>query len=394
MARIRLKVSGMGGAPEWREFNVDSLDEGLRIARQSGLHVLSIDETEERSQTRPSKNFPLLLFTQEFLALLEAGLNVVEALETLRRKENVPNVRDVLDRLIHGLREGKSFSDVLSPYPEIFPAIYMAGVRASEQSGLLQQTLTRYVVYRLHLDAVRKKIVSSAIYPAVLISAGALVTLFLLGYVVPKFSLILENTARNASLASRMLLDLGLLIAANRTLVWGILIGLTLLAAGGISRKDIRSRIAARLSELPVIRPFMYSMSLARFYRTVALLLDAGIPLVKALEMASSLLPSGATIELAEVRERVRSGKSLSAAMSGTSLLTPIAESLIKVGERSGKLAEMMERAARFLDEELMRRTDWFVRLFEPLLMAFLGLIVGAVVVLMYMPIFDLVGSF
>ncbi|MDR2506510.1 MAG: type II secretion system F family protein [Candidatus Accumulibacter sp.] len=394
MARIWLKVSGMGGAPEWREINADSLDEALRMARQSGLHVLSIDETKERSQARPSKKFPLLLFTQEFLALLEAGLNVVEALETLRRKESAPAVQEILDRLIHGLREGKSFSGVLSLYPEIFPAIYMAGVRASEQSGLLQQTLARYVVYRLHLDAVRKKIVSSAIYPAVLMSAGVLVTLFLLGYVVPKFSLILENTARNASLASRMLLDLGLLIAENRALVWGIFIGLTLLAAAGISQKGIRSGIAARLSELPVIRPFIYSMSLARFYRTVALLLDAGIPLVKALEMASSLLPPGVTAELAEARERVRSGKSLSAAMLGTSLLTPIAESLIKVGERSGKLAEMMERSARFLDEELMRRTDWFVRLFEPLLMACLGLIVGAVVVLMYMPIFDLVGSF
>ncbi|MDR1367338.1 MAG: type II secretion system F family protein [Candidatus Accumulibacter sp.] len=394
MAQIRLKVSISGGTPDWREFDASSLDEALRTARQNGLRVLSIDEAREHPKSRPSGRFPLLLFTQEFLSLLEAGLGIMEALETLRRKENAPVAREVLDRLILGLREGKSLSEVFSFYPEIFPAIYMAGVRASERTGQLQVTLARYVVYRLRLDAVRKKVVSSAIYPVVLISAGVLVTLFLLGYVVPKFSLILEGASRNASAASRILLRLGLLIAENPAPVWGSFFTFILLAAISLSQKNIRARIAHCFSELPLIRPFMRTMSLARFYRTVALLLDAGIPLLRALEMAASLLPPKAALELTRVRERVRAGSALSAALSGSALLTPIAESLIKVGERGGKLAEMMERSARFLDEELDRRADRFVRLFEPLLMAFIGLIIGAVVVLMYMPIFDLVGSF
>jgi general secretion pathway protein F len=241
---------------------------------------------------------------------------------------------------------------------------------------------------------VRKKVVSSAIYPVLLIVVGTLVTIFLLGYVVPKFSVMLETTGNRASSASRLLLELGGLIGRHQTLVWGGLAALLALLAGVFGQKGMRARAVAWLAELPVIRKFSLTLSLARFYRTVALLLDAGIPLLKALEMSSSLLtPRGAAV-LPGVREKVRTGLLLSAAMENTALLTPIAESLIKVGEKSGKLAEMMERIARFLDEELARQVDWFTRLFEPLLMTAIGLVIGMVVVLMYMPIFDLVESF
>jgi general secretion pathway protein F len=379
---------------EWREFDAVSVEEGVRLAVRSGFRVSAIGEAPKPTSARSSGKFQLLLFTQELLALLDAGLNVVEALETLQRKETSAVTRLVLDQLIGGLHEGKSLSDVLTLFPDVFPTIYIAGVMASERTGMLTQTLARFVTYQLQLDAVRKKVVSSAIYPVLLIVVGTLVTIFLLGYVVPKFSVMLETTGNRASSASRLLLELGGLIGRHQTLVWGGLAALLALLAGVFGQKGMRARAVAWLAELPVIRKFSLTLSLARFYRTVALLLDAGIPLLKALEMSSSLLtPRGAAV-LPGVREKVRTGLLLSAAMENTALLTPIAESLIKVGEKSGKLAEMMERIARFLDEELARQVDWFTRLFEPLLMTAIGLVIGMVVVLMYMPIFDLVESF
>lgn len=394
MIRVRLKVSGAGGVQEWREFDAPSIDEGVRQATRSGLRVLAIDSPRGTEQKRLTGRFQLLLFTQELLALLDAGLNVVEALETLQKKETVESAKMILDRLILGLREGKSFSDVLAAFPEIFPIIYIAGVQASERTGLLPETLTRFVTYQLQIDAVRKKVTSSTIYPIVLVVVGGLVTLFLLGYVVPKFSVILEGTSKETSIASRLLLNLGIIIGKHQLMIWSVVFSLFVFLIGALSQKNVRRSLLARGAELPFFKPFATLMSLARFYRTVSLLLEAGIPLVKSLEMSSSLLPAKVSAELSAVRERVRTGLTLSSAMAGTSLLTPIAESLIKVGERSGKLAEMMERIARFFDEELARRVDWFTRLFEPLLMVFIGLIIGMVVVLMYMPIFDLIGNF
>lgn len=392
--RIRLKVSAAGMPSEWREFDATSVEEGVRLAVRSGFRVSAIGDAPKPTTARSSGKFQLLLFTQELLALLDAGLNVVEALETLQRKETSAVTRSVLDQLIGGLHEGKSLSDVLAQFPEVFPTIYIAGVMASERTGMLTQTLARFVTYQLQLDAVRKKVVSSAIYPVLLIVVGTLVTIFLLGYVVPKFSVMLETTGNRASSASRFLLELGGLIGRHQTLVWGGFAALLALLAGVFGQKGMRARAVLWLAEFPVIRQFALTLSLARFYRTVALLLDAGIPLLKALDMSSSLLTPRGAAELPRVREKVRTGLLLSAAMENTGLLTPIAESLIKVGEKSGKLAEMMERIARFLDEELARQVDWFTRLFEPLLMTAIGLVIGMVVVLMYMPIFDLVESF
>lgn len=394
MIRVRLKVMAGSQTAEWREFDAPSIEEGVRLAARNGLRVVAIDEPAKATVGQPRGKFDLLLFTQELLALLDAGLNVVEALETLRKKESAEAARIVLDQLIEGLREGLSLSAVLARFPAIFPSIYVAGVVASERTGMLSETLARFVAYQLQLNTVRKKVISSAIYPAMLMTVGVLVTVFLLGYVVPRFSVVLESSGNKASDASRLLLQVGAFIGHHQAAVWSFFLSSIIAIAGALSVQAVRGRLLEWFVDLPVCRQFFLLLSLARFYRTVALLLDAGIPLLKALDMSATLLTANATRELAGIRERIRSGMPLSVAMEKTSLLTPIAESLIKVGERSGKLAEMMERIARFLDEELARRVDWFSRLFEPLLMTALGLIIGLVVVLMYMPIFDLVGNF
>lgn len=390
---VRLKVAA-AGRQEWIEIDAASVDEGVRQAVRSGFRVIAVEGKTAVARGAPAGRFPLLLFTQELLALLDAGLNVVEALETLRRKETSAASGAVLDQLLASLREGKSLSDAFTRFPEIFPPIYVAGVLASERTGTLTQTLTRFVSYQLQLDSVRKKVVSASIYPVLLTVIGGLVTLFLLGYVVPKFSMVLETAGRDTSSASRWLLELGGMVGRHQALVWGSFAAVVALAASLLVQRSVRRQLLARVVAMPVLRKFALTLSLARFYRTVALLLDAGIPLLRALEMASSLLTPAVADELPAARERVRTGLPLSAAFAGTALLTPIAESLIKVGERSGKLAEMMERTARFLDEDLGRQVDWFTRLFEPILMAVIGLVIGMVVVLMYMPIFDLVGNF
>ena len=375
---------------------LDAADEvsAREQARAQGLKVL-----HARPHRSPlalwrspfARGFPLQLFSQELLALLEAGLPLVGVTETIAEKETRPEIKKILTALADALREGRSFSRALEAFPQAFPALFVATVRASERTGDLPEALTRYIAYRERLDQVRKKVVSASIYPAVLLVVGALVTLFLLGYVVPRFAGIYADSGRALPFLSRLLMEWGTLLNANGKLVMAI--AAVVLVGGAITAFRGRSMILAALSRVPALGERMRIYQLARFYRTLGMLLRGGTPLVPALQMVSGLLPGELRGRLVGATERIREGASISQAMETANLVTPVARRMLRVGEKSGEMAEMMERIAVFHDEELARWIDWFTKLFEPLLMAVIGIVIGVIVVLMYLPIFELAGS-
>lgn len=391
--QIRLQVAGRTGK-EWIGVEAAGADEAVRNALRSGWRVLAVEVPKPVAAPRRAKRFPLLIFTQELLALLDAGLNLVEAIATLHKKEVDTAARAVLATILVRLREGRAFSDALAEHPAIFPQVLVASVTASERTGNLNAVFTRFISYQLQLDGVRHKVASSMVYPILLLVVGGLVTLFLLGYVVPKFSVVLEASGREVATGSRWLMVLGRGLNEHPAFVALVLAG----AVGGVIAASFtdsgRARALGLLARIPSVARLVSAFALTRFYRTVGTLLDSGIPLSKALGMARGTLPTTMQLILLKAEERLRAGESLSTTLAGTVLLPPVAESLLQVGERSGKLAEMMERTARFLEEELGRRIEFFSRTFEPILMAAIGLVIGGVVVLMYMPIFDLAGSF
>src|SRR6218665_700462 len=395
--RLRLKVQGLDGGIEVLEF-VDSTPAlALRHAAARGMRVLAIESgvtgAETVDGTAVAGSFPLLSFSQELLALLDAGLNLTEAIGTLLAKERNQGVRAVLAEVLRALREGRNFSDVLAGMAQHFPPVYIATVRASERTGDMPQSLARYIAYQIQFEAIRKKLVSAAIYPAMLLLVGGFVTLFLLGYVVPRFALVYESSGRDMPWLSALLLSFGRLIHGHwQRALTGLLSALGV-GAWGLSRSQGRAWLLAQLLELPGLAPKANAFRLARVYRAVSLLLAAGIALPRAMGMVAGLLSPPQKKELVQCRLAVEQGQSLSAALVRTALASPVAESLIKVGERSGQMAEMLERTARFVDDDFARWVDWASRLLEPVLMLAIGLVIGAVVVLMYMPIFELAGS-
>jgi len=164
-------------------------------------------------------------------------------------------------------------------------------------------------------------------------------------------------------------------------------------AAYGFSRQSVRESLLTSLWRIPAIGERMHIYQLARFYRTLAMLFKGGIPVVSALDMVSGLLQPALRSKLILASTSIREGQTISQAMEAQDLTTPVALSMLRVGERSGNMGEMMERIATFHDEEMARWVDWFTKLFEPLLMATMGIVIGVIVVLMYMPIFDLAGG-
>lgn len=361
--------------------------------RAQGLAVLSARPHRTVASLVPqrSRAFPLLQFTQELVALLRAGLSLPETLETMVEKETRPEVRSTLTDVRDRLFEGRSFSQALEASPGIFSTLYVATVRASERTGDLPEALARYIDYQEKLDVLRKKIVSASIYPVVLLSVGGLVTLFLLGYVVPRFSAIYAESGRDLPFLSRLLLDWGQFIQGRGEFLLAALAALVVLGVVGASR--VKAGLSALVQRVPALRARLLVYHLARFYRTLGMLLRGGVPILPALGMVSGLLSPDLRDKLALAVARVREGVSLSEAMATAGMTTPVAARMLRVGENSGDMAGMMERIAVFHDDELARWVDWFTKLFEPLLMAIIGIVIGAIVVLMYLPIFELAGS-
>lgn len=391
---FRLQVAADGGRARALEIVSASADEAVRRAAQLGLVVLSVEPAVAAGPAADwrAADFSLLLFSQELLALLEAGLHLNEALATLIAKERQAGAVALLRSLAAGLDRGRNFSDVLGDHPRQFPPVYAAIVRAAERTGDLPQALTRFIAYQQQFDAIRKKLVSACVYPALLLVVGAAVTLFLLAYVVPRFSQVYASAGRELPAVSAGLLAVGGFIQ-HHGLLLALLAAAALLALlAGLARGGWGG-LAGALLRLPGVASRAAQFRLARFYRALSLLLAAGIALPRALAMVDGLLSPAERRRLARARSLVERGQPLSQALVAEDLASAVARSLLTVGERSGQLGDMLERSARFQDDELDRWLDWASRLLEPVMMLLIGVIIGGVVLLMYLPIFDLAGG-
>jgi general secretion pathway protein F len=374
---------------------LDAVDEGdarrqLELLDLSIISLAPIRKLKLRQRTPPLN---LAVFSQQLVALLDAGLSLVESLEALAERQGSTGPHSVLGQVLSRLYEGQTLGAALAEHPRTFPALYVASVRASERTGALKESLVRYIAYQERADALRKTLVNASIYPAVLLCAGVLVTLFLMGYVVPRFSSIYEDVGTDLPFASRVLLQWGQLIDAHAGLV---VMGALCLAAGGVYVARLpatRAHVGKWLARVPALGRQLHLYQLARLYRTTGMLLRGGMPAVTALQMSQGLLRAGSRAAFAAAIQAVREGRSLADAMEGNGLTTAVAARMLRVGERSGNMGEMMERIAAFCDEELARWVAVMTRLIEPLLMTLIGLIIGLIVILMYFPIFQLAGS-
>lgn len=382
---------------EYSSLRLDAVSEQMAVsnAKSLGYTVFSIKLVGDTWQKLFAKRerFPLMLFSQEMLALLEAGLNLMEAIEALAEKELRPDIRQTLQGVLRLLSEGQPLSTAMKSFPQAFPPLYVAALQASEKTGGMPESLKRYIAYQSQVDMVKKKIVSASIYPAMLLSVGSLVVLFLIGYVVPKFSHIYEDMGTDLPFLSRLLLSLGSFIENHGLALLISIAGFLIVITYLLSLKSVRARLMELVWKIPAIGERMKIYQLSRFYRSLGMLLIAGIPILTALKMVSGLLAPALRVRMLAASEQIRQGQTISIAMEINDLSTPVAMRMLRVGERSGTMGEMMERISSFYDEETARWIDWFTKLFEPLLMLFIGFVIGFVVLMLYMPIFDLAGS-
>jgi general secretion pathway protein F len=272
--------------------------------------------------------------------------------------------------------------------------LYVGVIKAAEGTSDLPRSLERFIAYQERVDAVRNKVVSAAIYPGILMSVGGAVSFFLMAFVVPKFAEVYQGTGREMPALSRMMLAWGAFASEHTAWLVGGLLGFIGLMIWLYRRFAANGGIMRLLVRIPGVGERVKVYELSRLYLTLGMLLEGGIPLIPAMTTIREVVSPNVAPRLVKAQAMIESGLPLSQAFQAHELTTPISLRMLSVGERSGELGPMLNQSAQFYDGEITRWIDRFMRSFEPLLMAGIGLVVGVIVILLYMPIFDLAGSF
>lgn len=387
-----LRVVRDNQLPYQLKLEAATLAEARTQAEQQGLKVLQVKSASSTFASQKSQ-FPLMLFCQEFRVLLEAGLSMTDVLDTLIQKETNAMNKSSLQQLLSAIQAGQALSQAMSAQANIFPSLLIASVSTAETTGNLPEALARYSQYAENVDLLKKRLVSASIYPAIVVSFGLLVFMFLLLYVIPKFSNIYETQVRSISGSTQFILSLGHFSERYAVYFLMALAGLILLLLWAIRQPSIRAKFYDVLWKLPYLGEKVRLYHLSRFYRTFAMLLKSGVTVSAGLTMVSTMLGAGLQDNLLKAKRLINEGKTFSEAFDNSALTTPVAMRLFRVGEKTGTLEKMMQHAASFHEEQMLRWVDKFTKIFEPTLMAVIGILIGGLVLMMYLPIFDLASG-
>lgn len=377
-----------------RSISVEALDARAAMAEVQRRNMEPVGAKLTRKPGGAGGRFETALFAQELRALIVAGLGISEALEILMDKEKSPKAVSVLARLQTDIREGLSFSASIERQADVFPSLFAGLVQAAEGTSDLAQALAQFIEYEQRVSSVRQKVVSASLYPILLAVAGLCVGGFLLWYVVPRFASVYRGSQRPLPWPSRLLLEWGDFAGNHGPALLGGALVLAVAIAWTVRRVFGEGNAWKLLGLLPGAGARLRLLELSRLYLTLGMLVGGGIPLVRSLEYARPVLGPLRRPALDDVRRQLSQGHSFSESLTAAGLNTPVATRLLSVGEQSGQLGEMLTRAALCYEGDVTRWIERFSKVFEPVLMALIGIVIGGIVILLYMPVFDLAESF
>jgi type IV pilus assembly protein PilC len=369
-----------------------------RELEEKGLHVLALRPRgvglpglSLGARTPKIHRHEFLVFNQELATLLKAGMPLVQSLDILRVRLSNPVFKAVLDDVHEKVRSGTALSEAFQSHGDLFPNVYTASLMAGERAGNLDAVLRRYVAYAKVVDTVRKKTVSAMVYPAILISLALVLVGVITIKVIPTFSTFYASFNAQLPLSTRVIVAASDVVRSNL-----LVITVTLLAgiAGfyvWIKQPGQRARFDRAVMKLPFVGASVHKFATAQLARTLATLLGGGIPLVNALEISSrSTGNRHMGQEMSLVAQRVREGQGFAATLLDRNVVPDVAIKMIEVGESTGALQEMLNSLADFYDEEIETDVGRFVTVIEPALLIIMGMVIAAIVLALYLPLFEL----
>jgi len=373
-------------------------DNAVTSLMSRGLMVLSLQQkaaaTKSRKKTWSVKETDLVLFTRQLSTMIEAGISLVQALTALYDQcdpKRQKSLRHIISDVTTRVQGGETFHESIAKHPRVFDRLFTSMVKAGEHGGLLAEILDRLAGFLESSARLRKKIKSAMTYPVIVICIAMAITTFLIVKVVPIFGEIFQDFGSKLPAPTQFLIDVSDFMRGE----WYFLV----LGAGSIFfgvRTFLRSTRGKQLWDrwklkLPVFGPLVHKICMSRFARTFAQLIRSGVPILEVLDIVGGA--SGNHVvetSISGVSADVEKGDNLSVALSKKAIFPPMMLRMVAAGEATGKIDTMLEKMADFWDEEIEAMLDALTSLIEPLLIVFLGVIVGGIVIAMFLPIFKL----
>jgi type IV pilus assembly protein PilC len=370
-----------------------------RELEEKGLHVLAMRPKGslglggvsfgQRKAKVPRHEF--LIFNQELATLLKAGMPLVQSLDILRMRLANPVFKAVLDDVHEKVRAGTALSDAFQTHGELFPPVYTASLMAGERAGNLDAVLRRFVAYAKVVDTVRKKTISALVYPVILVTLAVVLVMIIVLQVVPTFSEFYASFGSQLPFSTQIIVAVSDAFRYNFLLIVLVVGAATVAFYTWIHRPGQRAHFDRVLLKLPGVGASMHKFATSQLARTLATLLGGGIPLVNALEIASrSTGNRHMATEMELVAQRVREGQGFAATLLARNVVPDVAIKMIEVGESTGALQEMLNSLADFYDEEIETEVARFVTVIEPALLIIMGIVIAAIVIALYLPLFNL----
>ena len=384
-----------------REGTVEGTDQRVVVARlrELGLVPLSVEEERttglKREITLPGRGGKvklkdLAIFSRQFATMISSGLTLLRSLTILAQQSENPMLSEVIGKVAKGVEEGKSLSEALSEH-DSFPRLYVAMVRAGETAGTLDLVLLRIADTMEKDVALRRKVKSTLTYPGVVLVLAVLLTTVMLLFIVPTFVGMFKSLGGTLPLPTKVLL----LMSSTLRQLWFALFLVPIALWQGYKRArkvpQVRARLDAAKLKVPVFGNLFHKLALARFTRNLSTLLHAGVPILLALEITSDTIDNAVISRaVADVRAAVSRGESVAKPLAQHPVFPPMVVQMVAVGEETGVLDEMLRRIADFYDLEVEATTESLTAALEPIMIATLGGIVGAMVISLYMPMFKI----
>jgi type IV pilus assembly protein PilC len=373
-------------------------DNAVTSLMSRGLMVLSLQKKADASKARKKawsvKETDTVLFTRQLATMIEAGISLVQAMTALYEQcdpKRQRNLRNVISDVTTRVQGGETFHESIAKHPRVFNRLYTSMVKAGEHGGLLAEILDRLAGFLESSARLRKKVKSAMTYPVIVLCIAFAITTFLIVKVVPIFGEIFKDFGAKLPPPTQFLIDVSDFMRGN----WYFLalgLGGTIFGLRYFLRSKRGKQLADRwMLKLPIFGPLVHKICMSRFSRTFAQLIRSGVPILEVLEIVGGT--SGNHVietSIASASSDVEKGDNLSVALSKKKIFPPMLLRMVAAGEATGKIDTMLEKMADFWDEEIEAMLDALTSLIEPLLIVFLGVIVGGIVIAMFLPIFKL----
>jgi type IV pilus assembly protein PilC len=365
---------------------------------EKGLYVLAIQRAGRAalgSFKLPRRNRvstrEFLVFNQELATLLKAGMPLVQSLDILRQRVANPLLKTVLDDVYDRVRAGSSLSEAFEAHGSLFPGVYTASLLAGEKSGSLEQVIRRYVTYVKVISGVKRKTISALVYPAILLALSCVVVSIIMLRVVPEFGAFYNQFGRDLPLSTRIIVSISEFATAYFLLLVVGVAGVVSAFIAWLRKPGNRRRFDRWVLGIPQLGPIAQKFATSQAARTLATLLGGGIPLVNAIDVSARAISNKYVAgELQTAAQQVREGRALASAMMQSGAFPDVAIKMVEVGESTGALQEMLNSLSEFYDEEIDTSLTRFITIVEPALLVIMGIIIAALLLSLYMPLFNL----